>query len=462
MKKFLRIVLATFLIAAFLTPIEVDAEPDYSDTDYWNSICLDSSETAQANSGSCEAYISYLKTQSSSLDEKLSDIEDNISSQKSTISELETKISDLQTQVNSKQSEIDSTQSQIDALQTEIDEKQAEIDAKQADVDTIEEKVKKRMVSSQSTMRNNMYFDLLMGASTFTEFLRIASGLSAISEYDDKTMNDFVTLIEEMNAAKKELEADQATLEETKTTLESQKEELVLVQYEVKLQQEAAEAEVYRLQAEMNETIDNLDTIKANMEKAADNLNTIVASDGWLAPVVGAYVSRGVGYSSWSGTYHLGADFAVARYTSVYAVASGYVLSTRTGCYSYGDRTCGSGNGGTYGGGNQIILLVVVDGGLYAVHYCHLEQNTIQVSSGSTVSQGDLIAQVGSSGNSTGAHLHIEVKYLGNTTIESYVASWNGDLGFGAGWSYYGYTRLCRNGVGAPCRMIPEELFGYA
>ena len=41
-----------------------------------------------------------------------------------------------------------------------------------------------------------------------------------------------------------------------------------------------------------------------------------------------------------------------------------------------------------------------------------------------------------------------------------YAQNWNGDLSFGAGWGYSALSRLCANGVGAPCRVKPESVFG--
>lgn len=460
MRKFFLYTLVAFLFVAFLTPGPVLAEEDYSDTTYWNNLCVNSVESAQANQDACAAYRTYLSSQSSSLKDKLSEIEQSISSQQTTIDELTASIANVQEQITAKQTEIDTTQTKIDELQVQIDDKQKEIDQQQADVDTIKEKVKKRMVSSQSTMRNNKYFDLLMGASTFTEFLRIATGLASISEYDDKTMDDFLTLIEKLNKAKQELEEDQNQLEQTKTELESQQEDMLAMQYELELQQDAAYRAVSDLRAQQESVISDLDSVKDAANQISKNLNQIVASDGWINPVPGATMSRGVNWTY--NNYHLGIDLAATVGTPVLAVANGYVLRSANGCgYGYLGNLCGWDQGGTYGGGNQVIMLCVINGGLYSIHYCHMQINSV-VSASTMVSQGDQIGQVGSSGNSTGPHCHIEVKYLGNMSITDYINSWSGDLGFGTSWNNAALSHVCDYGSGAPCRMTPEKLFGYA
>ncbi len=67
---------------------------------------------------------------------------------------------------------------------------------------------------------------------------------------------------------------------------------------------------------------------------------------------------------------------------------------------------------------------------------------------------------MGSSGNSSGSHLHIEVYKLGNDSINDFINDWDGDLSFGCGWGTSALNRLCSNS-GAPCRMRPEDALGY-
>jgi len=61
------------------------------------------------------------------------------------------------------------------------------------------------MVLNQPTMRTNQYIDILMGANNFTDFIRIANGLSTISQYDKKTLSELVQIIATLNKQKEEL-----------------------------------------------------------------------------------------------------------------------------------------------------------------------------------------------------------------------------------------------------------------
>ena len=95
---------------------------------------------------------------------------------------------------------------------------------------------------------------------------------------------------------------------------------------------------------------------------------------------------------------------------------------------------------------------------LYAVSFCHLSQ-TIYVSAGQSVSQGQAIALSGNSGNSSGPHTHVEVYNLGSMSVSDAVARFSAgaDFAWGTGWSGTGTS--CEAGKAAPCRERPEKFF---
>lgn len=95
------------------------------------------------------------------------------------------------------------------------------------------------------------------------------------------------------------------------------------------------------------------------------------------------------------------APAAAAGVVNVISAQSGEVIVAHNGCMSYGDYSCG----GSYG--NHIVIKS--DDGNYQ-YYGHLHQDTIKVKVGDKVAQGQVIGKVGSSGHSTGTHLHFEVR----------------------------------------------------
>lgn len=429
---------------------------DYSNTEYWSETCK---KATKDNQEACKGYAKYLESKKSEAQEQLKSIEAkrdqiaaNIAAYDQELKDLQAKITDLQTQIDAKQAE-------IDAKQLEIDNKQKEIDATQAQVDALKEKVKKRMVNAQSTMRVSKYTDILMGASTFEEFIRIANGLGSIAQYDENTMDQLASLIEKLNDEKQALENAKVEMEVAKQELLNKQDDLEAAKASKQIIIDEQERQAAELEA-LGDTISaNIDSIKSAISKI--DLNGVVAAEGWTNPVPGAYRSAGTWNYSGGGK-HLGYDFAASRGTNIYAVANGVVVNSADGC-SYGGlgSTC-HGSGGSSGGGNQVYLVVAVGDTLYAVKYLHM-QNGSPIATGTKVTGGDYIGRVGSTGNSSGPHCHIEIFKIGAASdFASYVKNWNGDLTFGCGWagSYDGYGRRCEAGYGIPCRIRPESVFG--
>ncbi|MFI8308396.1 peptidoglycan DD-metalloendopeptidase family protein [Streptomyces sp. NPDC085927] len=123
--------------------------------------------------------------------------------------------------------------------------------------------------------------------------------------------------------------------------------------------------------------------------------NQAAATSGYSSPVPGGGLGTAykVAGSMWSSGYHTGVDFAVPTGTSLKAVGAGTVVS--------------AGWAGSYG--NQVVIKL--DDGHYA-QYAHL--SSLSVSAGQTVSGGQQVGLSGSTGNSTGPHLHFEIRTTPN------------------------------------------------
>ncbi|MFE9021283.1 peptidoglycan DD-metalloendopeptidase family protein [Streptomyces sp. NPDC007808] len=124
---------------------------------------------------------------------------------------------------------------------------------------------------------------------------------------------------------------------------------------------------------------------------AAQSADTAGVTNGFTAPVAGAAVGTAykVAGSMWSSGYHTGVDFVVPTGTSLKAVGAGTVVS--------------AGWAGAYG--NQVVIQLA--DGRYA-QYAHL--SSLSVSSGQSVTAGQQVGLSGSTGNSTGPHLHFEIR----------------------------------------------------
>ncbi|MER6188872.1 LysM peptidoglycan-binding domain-containing M23 family metallopeptidase [Streptomyces cyaneofuscatus] len=134
------------------------------------------------------------------------------------------------------------------------------------------------------------------------------------------------------------------------------------------------------------------DTVSADeSDAAAESGSSESTGSGWTAPLDNANVTtqyRASG-SSWSSGYHTGSDFQAASGTPVRAIGPGTVVS--------------AGWSGSYG--NEVVIKH--EDGMYS-QYAH--QSSLSVSTGQTVTGGQQIGLSGSTGNSTGPHLHFEVR----------------------------------------------------
>ncbi|EON24549.1 M23 family metallopeptidase [Nocardioides allogilvus] len=138
------------------------------------------------------------------------------------------------------------------------------------------------------------------------------------------------------------------------------------------------------------------------LQAAAEQRRREQLARQWTLPVSSYRLTGLFGQSSylWS-TVHTGLDFAAPEGTPIYSVGAGTV--TEAGyAGSYGYRT----------------IVTLADG--TEIWYCH--QSSISVTVGSAVSRGQVVGLVGSTGNVTGPHLHLEVRPEGGDPVDPYTA----------------------------------------
>lgn len=134
-------------------------------------------------------------------------------------------------------------------------------------------------------------------------------------------------------------------------------------------------------------------------------VNDATAAVQWPFPV-GVPISAQFGSTSYLSKFsraHHGTDFTPGRGAEIHAVAAGTVrIATEAG--------------GDYG--VTVVIDHIIDGQLVSTRYGHMEYGSLRVSPGETVEAGQVIGQVGSTGKSTGPHLHLEVLLGGTTRID--------------------------------------------
>lgn len=436
-----------------------EGEPGFEDTKYWNRLCGGDEPLSHAQKQACQAF---MQQQSGDLSQKIQDINNQRKEIAENIKEYAAKAKEYQHQADGLTENITSLTEQISVKEKEIEELEKKIKKTQKEVVEAQDKLKFRMVTTQSTMRLNPLLDILFGAKDFSDFVRIANGIRDITNHDEEFIENLGRKIKLLNKDKKKVQKDKENLAGSKKEVVDNQNQLLALKYEASVIEEEYRKKAAELEAQGNRYAAQIGEIQKRMKELAERgeLNVAV-SPGWTYPVPGAKISANT-WAYASGGTHLGEDFAAPIGTPVLAVGNGVVINSVNGCANNGHlgNACGQQFGGSWGGGNQVYLLTKVNGGLYAVKYLHLNQGT-PLAKGTIVSAGQQVAQVGNSGNTTGPHCHIEVFYLGAADrFSNYAMNWNGDLAFGCGWGSAALNRRCENGVGAPCRIRPESVFG--
>lgn len=318
--------------------------------------------------------------------------------------------------------EMENTKKKISTKENEISDKEDELILAKADENDQYENMKKR-IRFMYENGNTGFIDILCSSKSIGEFLNNAEYISTISGYDRNMLVEFqkvVTNVENQEAALKKEYAELQTMQDDLITkqddvnelLTSKQSEIQSLDSELgdtknKLAQlEAAAAEAERKQKEAAAAAEAAK--KAQAAAAQKNTTSssgtsgsagasVVSGNGTFThPCPGGYISSGFGYRTQpiagASTNHKGIDFAAATGTPIYAAAEGTVISA-----GY------AGNAGN--------LLVISHGNGLLTYYMHC--NAIYVSAGQKVSRGQNVAAVGTTGNSTGPHLHFQVMLNG-------------------------------------------------
>ena len=342
-----------------------------------------------------------------SIEEKQGELDSN-SSQKS---ETVAKIKEISDSINATQQKIASFTSQISDQETAIAETNAQITETEAKLAKAQESLNDRLVTIYKDGNVN-YLEVLFQSEDFSDFLTRFEYLSYITKRDKN-------LVEEVKSVKAQLETQKATLEQqlaSLNALKSEEEGVKALLEEQQSQQESVYAELEKDEAAIKETIAAMqatsDEIGKKIAAAAANQSngavTAAAADAssyevtsagsgvWPAPASHTITSNYGGRSyplDGSYNYHLGTDIGASYGTPVVSYQAGTVLIASYH-WSYGNYA------------------VVDHGNGLSTLYAHM--SALTVSAGQSVSAGQQVGLVGSTGSSTGPHLHFEVRINGS------------------------------------------------
>lgn len=307
----------------------------------------------------------------------------------------------LDQQIANTSAQIQNVEAQISNYETLISQTEAEL----ADAQEREEAQYELFCSRVRAMEKRgeiSYWSVLFRANSFTDLLSRLDIINEIMDADQKVIDD-------LKALQEEIEEQKTTLETSKTESEAAKAELVSKKSELDTQRAEANAVIQQLVSNENETeaaIDGLEEEEAAIQAEIERLNREWAAQqaangkpvesnpgGYIWPVDSRYITSTMGGRASPGgigsTNHKGTDIGRVGYTSsVYASKAGTVIVSQYS-NSYGNYVVIS-----HGSGNTTL-------------YAHMSSRKVEV--GQYVNQGDVIGITGSTGNSTGPHLHFEI-----------------------------------------------------
>ncbi len=335
---------------------------------------------------------------------------DKLKKQKASDAEM---LSAVQSKISAINSEIAAYNKKINGINATIEANKAEIKKSENEIEADKLAYKKRirsiyMSGSDSSVR------VLLGSESFSQFLQMSQLTSSISSHDRQLMEDLVTAIkalEDKNAQNEKLRNEQISLRE-----------------KVQQQQAALKSEEAQAQALYNATTGSLANAEAQYKaaKAAEDAaiaarakggsgaastpSFVNSSGAFLWPVSG-YYNISAGYKSNDAVHkgsHNGIDIAGGGISGqpIRATSDGYVSYVSNSCSHNYKKNGSCGCGGGYGN-YCIINHGSVNGATYSAYYAHAA--SIVVSPGQKVTKGQTIGYVGTTGWSTGYHLHFGV-----------------------------------------------------
>ena len=339
-----------------------------------------------------------------SVDNKIKDAKNemqqvnaNQSTTMSQLRKLSAKIAETETEVRRLDREIKDLEKKITKTENEITEKQEQYDENY-------EKFTTRLVASYQAGETT-YLDVLLASENISDVLSNWFYLSEIAKADKAFQDSLQKQKSDLEDVKIGLNKDKNLIEKNKDTIKREKQALleskvVKDEYMSKLTKDEK-----KIQAELDQYEKDKKAIQKRIEEEASKYSVSNQSPnkyGYISPLKGRTTNDI--YCGWYGyPGHTGVDFSYwgINGETIYAVKSGVVFISDALRWS----------NGAYRSFGEYIVIDHLDGSMTL--YAHGISGSRKVKEGQHVSQGQAIMKVGSTGNSTGPHLHFEVHING-------------------------------------------------
>lgn len=323
-------------------------------------------------------------------------------------SELKEKVTVVQSQISVLKGQIAEVQNSIGLKEQEITAKEQQITEKEAEIADQWGDFKQHMAAMQE-LRDGGSVAMLSAVNDLYELLTFNEVMQDISIKDTEILDNMKNAKEALESDKLTLESQRSELQSKKADLDAQNSQMRAKQNELNSSVAAAQMSAAEAQQAQKDAQAAIESDEMNYEAVKKQIQKMIAAAAASKPTLSftGFICPLKSYSRISSEYgwrknpvtgvnklHAGTDFAAPGGTPIYAAASGYV------------QVAGWSSGGY---GNYVIIYhgKMSDGNQYSTLYGHMR--SVATSAGKYVQQGEIIGYVGSTGNSTGNHLHLEV-----------------------------------------------------
>lgn len=384
-----------------------------------------------ASVSSIQSQINDLKSKNKDLTSQKNQLKSQLSGIQAEKSQAMNRRNNLEQQINLAQEEIDNLDAQLNQYAALIAEKEQEV----ADNEAREQaqfELFRRQCRAMEKEGKVTYWSILFSAASFSDLLDKVHTVNAIADYNDQVCNQLQIARAALKAAQADLETAQAETEETKAArqaaqseLESQKaevqgliNEIAADEKEAKQALDALNAAAKQMDSEIAKKEKELQAAIAAANKSGSGQYQFDPGSGWYWPLPKERVSVNSFFGprkdpiTGKASNHSGTDIGAYTGTEIYAAHGGVVLTSEYHS-SYGN------------------YVVLSRGDGITTLYAHMSKRAVKA--GDVVSQGQVIGYVGTTGRSTGPHLHFEVRVNGTRqdALKYYPnVQWKNNTGF--------------------------------
>lgn len=306
----------------------------------------------------------------------------------------------VEEQVENTEQQIMAVSEKLDAINSELAVVEAELDAKNADLENNKVLFKQRLRAMYMTGGGSGELQVLLSADDVADYLSMTELSKSVSRHDETLIKDIVVAVES-------IQEDYDTIDAKRAEQDAVKQELAATQSELNAQVAKlgeliaeSEAKIEDAQSSLDEYNKAIDELNAQIAAATKEGNVNITYGGQFTwPCPGYYYISSAFQWRW-GRMHNGVD-----------IAGGGIMGKPIVAAADGIVSVATYNSGGYG--NYVMLNHGSDGGnSYVTVYGHMTRYIVSV--GQYVSKGETIGYVGSTGRSTGPHLHFEIRVNGS------------------------------------------------